>query len=127
MYKFIKRQPEMLLIQTVLPQGFSRVNRRAGWLTALLLAGMLGIGAQSGYGQNQPSPTPTPAANAPAEAGGPQGDIGPIAVPKKKEEAPKKDEAPVHPKKVEGLDDFSMSVRSQLVNVDVGVLTKDGM
>ncbi|HEV8493811.1 MAG TPA: VWA domain-containing protein, partial [Candidatus Angelobacter sp.] len=89
--------------------------------------------AQNGQSQsNQPqaSPSPTPSAqqptNAPAEAGGPQGDIGPIAVPKKKEEAPKKDEAPKTPKKVEGLDNFSMRVASQLVTLDVGVLSKDG-
>jgi VWFA-related protein len=89
--------------------------------------------AQAQNGQAQPTPSATPAAsptpgNAPAEAGGPQGDIGPIAVPKKKDkdEEPKKDEAPKAPKKVEGLENFSMRVSSQLVTVDVGVLSKDG-
>jgi VWFA-related protein len=91
--------------------------------------------AQAQNGQSQPnaSPSPTPAAtptpgNAPAEAGGPQGDIGPIAVPKKKDknEEPKRDEAPKTPKKVDGLENFSMRVNSQLVTVDVGVLSKDG-
>src|SRR5579871_3031744 len=86
-------------------------------LTAILwLEGPLAL-AQSGQAQASPSPTPTPSANAPADAGGPQGDIGPIAVPKKKEEEPKKDEAPKAPKKVEGLDNFSMRVSSQLVTV----------
>jgi VWFA-related protein len=47
-------------------------------------------------------------------------------VPKKKDEAPKKEEPAPTPKKVEGLDNFSMSIRSQLVTVDVGVLAKDG-
>ncbi|HEU4414426.1 MAG TPA: VWA domain-containing protein, partial [Candidatus Angelobacter sp.] len=93
-------------------------------------------GAQPGSAQSQqPSPSPTPAAqdqqkppaNAPAEAGGPQGDIGPIAVPKKSEEPPKKDDAPKAPKKVDGLDNFSMHISSQLVNLDVGVLSKDGI
>jgi VWFA-related protein len=89
--------------------------------------------AQAQNGQSQPNASPTPAAtptpsNAPAEAGGPQGDIGPIAVPKKKDkdEEPKRDEAPKTPKKVEGLENFSMRVNSQLVTVDVGVLSKDG-
>ncbi|HZD07118.1 MAG TPA: hypothetical protein VE176_02655, partial [Candidatus Limnocylindrales bacterium] len=82
--------------------------------------------AEAQSGQEQASPTPTPKANAPAEAGGPQGDIGPIAVPKKKEEPPPKDDAPKAPKKVEGLDNFSMRVASQLVTVDVGVLSKNG-
>ncbi|HET9838577.1 MAG TPA: VWA domain-containing protein [Candidatus Angelobacter sp.] len=90
---------------------------------------MVCLGARPGQGQNpqnQATPTPTPSANAPAEAGGPTGDIGPIAVPKKKEEPPKKEEPAPTPKKVEGLDNFSISVRSQLVTLDVGVLAKDG-
>jgi VWFA-related protein len=98
-------------------------------LAAFLLSGLVWLGAQAGYAQNQqnqPSPTPTPSANAPAEAGGPSGDIGPIAVPKKKDEPAKKEEPAPTPKKVEGLDNFSMSIRSQLVTVDVGVLAKDG-
>jgi len=85
-----------------------------------------GLMAQSQSSQQPaPSATPTPA-NAPAEAGGPTGDIGPIAVPKKKEEEPKKDEAPKAPKKTEGMDNFSMRVSSQLVTLDVGVLSKEG-
>ena len=69
--------------------------------------------------QNQQNTTP--------EAGGPQGDIGPIAVPKKKTEEPKKEEAPKPPKKVEGMPDFSIRVNVPLVTLDVGVLSKDGM
>ena len=130
----------MFLIHAFKSQRISKVN--ACFLAALTLIAILWIApaaqAQSGQGQSsqtqssqpQASPSPTPSAqqptNAPAEAGGPQGDIGPIAVPKKKEEAPKKDEAPKAPKKVEGLDNFSMRVASQLVTLDVGVLSKDG-
>src|SRR5947209_10298702 len=64
--------------------------------------------------------------NTTPEAGGPQGDIGPIAVPKKKTEEPKKEEAPKPPKKVEGMPDFSIRVNVPLVTLDVGVLAKDG-
>ncbi|HWF03142.1 MAG TPA: VWA domain-containing protein [Candidatus Angelobacter sp.] len=108
------------------------------WFLPILLLAITAIipfapVAQAQNGQPQPSPSATPAVsptpgNAPAEAGGPQGDIGPIAVPKKKDkdEEPKKDEAPKTPKKVEGLENFSMRVSSQLVTVDVGVLSKDG-
>ncbi|HEY5029585.1 MAG TPA: VWA domain-containing protein, partial [Candidatus Angelobacter sp.] len=98
-------------------------------LAALTLIAGLCLGSPDAQAQNadpQASPTPTPKANAPADAGGPQGDIGPIAVPKKKDEPPPKDDAPKAPKKVEGLDNFSMRVASQLVTVDVGVLSKDG-
>src|SRR5262245_4696832 len=75
-----------------------------------------------------PSPTP-PQASTGVEAGGPGGDIGPIAVPKKKasDEPPKKDDVPQAPKKVEGMPNFSMHVSAQLVTLDVGVVTKEGM
>jgi VWFA-related protein len=117
----------MFLIQKALSLNSSRVNPCCRWLRVLILAGLTALGAQAAMAQNQqPTPSPTPAPNAPAEAGGPQGDIGPIAVPRKKEEPAKKEAPPEHPKKVEGLDNFSMRVSSQLVNVDVGVLSKDG-
>jgi VWFA-related protein len=66
--------------------------------------------------------------NAPAEAGGPEGDIGPIALPKKKEEQPPppKEQAP-KPKPVEGMPNFSISVNVPVVTLDVGVLSKEGM
>ena len=127
----------MFLIHAFKSQRISKVNACLRFLAALPLIAILwaapaaqGQSSQTQSSQPQASPSPTPSAqqptNAPAEAGGPQGDIGPIAVPKKKEEAPKKDEAPKAPKKVEGLDNFSMRVASQLVTLDVGVLSKDG-
>src|ERR1051326_626450 len=119
----------MLLIHAFQPHFISKANACRRLFAMLLLMGGLwifGPVAQAQGSQDQASPTPTPKANAPAEAGGPQGDIGPIAVPKKKDEPPPKDEAPKTPKKVEGLDNFSMRVASQLVTVDVGVLSKDG-
>jgi len=69
--------------------------------------------------QNQQNSTPS--------AGGPQGDIGPIAVPKKKDQPPPKEEAPKPPKKVEGLPNFTLKVTVPLVSLDVGVLSKQGM
>jgi len=119
----------MLLIHAADPQRISKGNAYLRFLAALILIAGLWLSmpvAHAQNGQEQATPTPTPKANAPAEAGGPQGDIGPIAVPKKKDEPPPKDDAPKTPKKVEGLDNFSMRVASQLVTVDVGVLSKDG-
>ncbi|HEV3039462.1 MAG TPA: VWA domain-containing protein [Candidatus Angelobacter sp.] len=69
--------------------------------------------------QNKPNSTP--------EAGGPQGDIGPIAVPKKKEDEPKKEPRPQGPKKIEGMPETSIHVNVPLVTLDVGVLSRDGM
>jgi len=119
----------MLLIHAFRPHRISKANACRRLLATLLLMAGLWLAAppaNAQSGQEQASPTPTPKANAPAEAGGPQGDIGPIAVPKKKDEPPPKDDAPKTPKKVEGLDNFSMRVASQLVTVDVGVLSKEG-
>lgn len=70
-----------------------------------------------------------PAANpnkqdAPAEAGGPQNDVGPYVVPKKKEEPPPP--LPEKPKKIEGMPDYSIRVDVPVVNLDVLVTTKDG-
>lgn len=113
----------MCLIQKALLPKSLKVNT-----CGLVLALILGLGSSSGFAQGQqpqPSPSPTPSANAPAEAGGPTGDIGPIAVPKKKEEPAKKEAPPERPKTpTEG--NFSMHVASQLVTVDVGVLSKEG-
>ncbi len=62
--------------------------------------------------------------DAPAEAGGPQGDAGPYVIPKKKEAPPPP--APEKPKKIENMPDYSIKVDVPLVNLDVLVTTKDG-
>jgi len=114
------------------------------------IAGLWLASAQKLAGQTSPAATPSPQSNTQQqpsqpdkqsqqdqqtkqneqnntpEAGGPGGDIGPIAVPKRKVEEPKKEEAPKAPQKVEGMPQFSLRVSSQLVTVDVGVLTKQG-
>src|SRR5882672_4136142 len=115
----------MFLIHAFGPHRISKANacrRLLATLSLMVILWLVGPVAQAQSGQEQATPT----ANAPAEAGGPQGDIGPIAVPKKKEEPPPKDDTPKGPKKVEGLENFSMRVAAQLVTVDVGVLSKDG-
>src|SRR6266481_631367 len=138
MCTLIKRHCQMFLIHAVKSQRISKVNACLRVLAALTLIAILWAApaaqAQNGQSQSsqpQASPSPTPSAqqptNAPAEAGGPQGDIGPIAVPKKKDAPPPKDDAPKAPRKVEGLDNFSMRVASQLVTLDVGVLSKEGV
>ena len=77
--------------------------------------------------QNQQQSQPQNS-NTAGEAGGPEGDIGPIAVPKKKtDESKRVDQPPPKPKPVEGMPNFSISVNVPVVSLDVGVLTKDGM
>ena len=94
---------------------------------ALMQANMIG----QNQPQSQPSPDPQQQQNqqnTTPSAGGPEGDMGPIAIPKKKEpEAPKKEEAPPRPKKDEAMPNYSLRVNVPLVTLDVGVLTKEGM
>lgn len=63
---------------------------------------------------------------APPEAGGPGGDVGPYAIPKKKEETAPPPALPPKPKEIEGMPNYSVTVDVPLVNLDVMVLTKDG-
>jgi VWFA-related protein len=60
----------------------------------------------------------------PPEAGGPDNDVGPYAIPKKKDEPPQP--PPEKPKKIEGMPDYSIQVNVPLVQVPVMVTTKDG-
>ncbi len=58
------------------------------------------------------------------EAGGPQGDTGSIALPKKGEAPPERKEPEV--KNPANMPEYSLRVDVPLVNVDVGVTTKNG-
>ncbi len=69
-------------------------------------------------------PAGQPSQPAPAEAGGPQGDIGPMAIPKKGEAPPEPKPQPA--RKIEGMADYSIKVDTALVQVPVLVTTKDG-
>jgi VWFA-related protein len=80
--------------------------------------------AQGSSQQTQQPPANPNKQDAPAEAGGPQNDVGPYVVPKKKEAPPPP--APEKPKKIEGMPDYSIRVDVPLVNLDVLVTTKDG-
>src|ERR1700746_1652952 len=62
---------------------------------------------------------------APPEAGGPNSDTGPYAIPKKGAEPPPPP-PPAKPKKIEGMPDYSIHVDVPLVTVPVLVTTKNG-
>jgi VWFA-related protein len=77
--------------------------------------------------QAQPPDNGKPKQDVPAEAGGPGGNVGPYAIPKKTEAAePPPPPPPPTPKKLEDVPDYSLTVNVPLVNVDVMVTTKDG-
>ncbi len=104
-----------------------RKHRRTSYLALALLVLLTGLpswsqtqGSQSNTQQQKPQ-------DQPAEAGGPQGEVGPIVVPKKKtEEEPPPPPPRQVPKNPEGMPDFSLSVNVQNVQVPVLVTTKDG-
>ena len=74
---------------------------------------------------SQPSGAQNPnQQEAPPEAGGPNGNTGPYAIPKKAEEPPPP--PPEKPKKVEGMPDYSIQVNVPLVTVPVTVTAKNG-
>lgn len=93
-------------------------------IALVLLAGIVSVGyAQGQETQNQTQQKPGQQ-QAPPAAGGPTGDIGPIAIPKKSDTPPPP--PPPTPKNPEGMPDYSLSVNVPLVTVDAMVLTKDG-
>ncbi|MGE0405691.1 MAG: hypothetical protein AB7O65_05260 [Candidatus Korobacteraceae bacterium] len=61
---------------------------------------------------------------APAEAGGPQGDVGPLAVPQKRQEAPPP--PPPKPEVPRDMPEYSIRVDVPVVTVPVSVITKNG-
>jgi VWFA-related protein len=108
----------------------SRKYRKSSYLALALVVLLMALPAPSAMAQSQGSPSNTqqkPNDQAPAEAGGPQGDVGPIVVPKKKtEEEPPPPPPRQVPKNPEGMPDFSLRVDVPNVQVPVLVTTKDG-
>ena len=114
---------------------FVRVVRRIFPVTLILLAVAFGQ-----YGRSQaPTPAPAPAPTAPPagqqpqtpdqatpDAGGPGGDNGVIAMPKKKDNPEAPPVAPPAPKftNPEGAAPFSLRVEVPEVSIDVGVLVE---
>jgi VWFA-related protein len=94
-------------------------------LLAFVLFCMLAVtvAAQAPDTSQQPPANPNKQ-DAPPEAGGPQNDVGPYVIPKKKDEPPPP--APEKPKKIENMPDYSISINVPVVNLDVLVTTKDG-
>jgi VWFA-related protein len=95
-------------------------------LSFSLILALVSVWAIPAAGQS-PSATPQNPnqQEAPPEAGGPNSDTGPYAIPKKGEEPPPPP-PPARPKKIEGMPDYSIHVDVPLVTVPVLVTTKEG-
>ena len=94
-------------------------------IIAFLLAAAGFAQTPSSSSQTQPLPAQQQGTQQPPPAaGGPTGDVGPLAVPKKKEEPPEPPKPKV--KNPEGMPDYSLRVDVPLVNVDVTVRSDKG-
>src|SRR5947209_6872873 len=94
-------------------------------LTMTLAAVLLPAQVSSPQSGTQTPSTQKPSEAPPAEAGGPTGDVGPIAVPKRKSEPPPPKEPKI--KNPPEIGNYSVRKDVALVSLDVQVKTKDGM
>jgi VWFA-related protein len=99
-------------------------------MLTLVTGSSISLPAQDNSGQSPTTQTPNAQQNpnqqeVPPEAGGPNNDTGPYAIPKKGESEPPPP-PPERPKKVEGMPDYSIRVDVPLVTVPVMVTTKNG-
>jgi VWFA-related protein len=102
-------------------------SRKRVMLLALVLGWMLVVTFPApSQAQNPPQQPPANPnqQETPPEAGGPQNDVGPYVIPKKKDEP--LPPAPEKPKKIENMPDYSIKVDVPIVNLDVLVTSKDG-
>ena len=112
----------------------SSSGKGTSWLAALAIClSICCVVSASAQDQTQSPPQDNsqnngkPKQEAPADAGGPTGDVGPYTIPKKSSEAPPPPPPPpAAAPKVEGMPDYSIKVNVPLVNVDVLVTTKNG-
>ncbi len=110
-------------------------ERCAGWARILAVAALIVIAfvvapagsAQSSdtqsSSQSQTSQKPD---QVPPEAGGPGGEVGPMAVPKKTNESSDDTPPPPKPKKQADIPEYSLRVDVPVVTVDARVVMKDG-
>ncbi len=100
-------------------------SRKRLILLAFVLFWVVAVPVSAGAQDTSQQPPANPnKQEAPPEAGGPQNDVGPYVIPKKKDEPPPP--APEKPKKIENMPDYSITVNVPVVNLDVLVTTKDG-
>jgi VWFA-related protein len=121
--------------KTLAEQSAKQTAMALGWMACLgLVLGTLPLQAQTQPSPDQSQTPPAaqtqdngkPKQDVPAEAGGPGDNVGPYAIPKKKEGDAAPPPPPVTPKKIDNMPDYSLKVNVPLVNVDVLVTTKSG-
>jgi VWFA-related protein len=111
----------------------SSTKVQRSWLLKSLIVAVCAVAiaafsssAQNAQTSSQSQQTQGSQQQAPPEAGGPQGDIGPIAVPKKTPEEEKPVERAPKVKNPEEIGTFSLKVDVPLVNLPISVVTGNG-
>jgi VWFA-related protein len=102
-------------------------------LIVLVVMGILGLSA-SAIAQSSTPPPPSQTQSQttqkpdqmPDEAGGPGGEVGPMAVPKKTKDTSDDTPPPPKPKKQPDIPEYSLRVDVPVVSVDARVVMKDG-
>jgi len=109
--------------------SLSGTRVQQSWAGKALMVGLFTIAfAFPSPAQNSQNSSQNPGSQQPQtpEAGGPQGDIGPMAVPKKKPEDEKPPERTPTVKNPEEIGTFSLKVDVPLVNLPISVVTGNG-
>ncbi len=121
----------ILMSERSLASGATRASL-IRWLTLIVFCltfASQGLPAQTGASSTQDSNGQASGQKqqAPPEAGGPESDSGPYAIPKMNpDRQPAKPAPPPAPKPTEGMPSYSINVDVPLVSVDALVLSKDG-
>ena len=108
----------------------SHLAQRCGTIALIALVVFLmspwALAQSSGDSSSQEQSGQKPPDNNAPEAGGPTGDVGPIAVPKKKDSSETEAPPPARPKKVDNMPEYSLHVDVPVVTLDARVVQKDG-
>ena len=107
--------------------GFVRSFSIAGLLAAVFVLAPAGFAQSSNTQSSSQGQSAQKPDQVPAEAGGPGGEVGPMAVPKKTKESSDDAPPPPKPKKQPDLPEYSLRVDVPVVTVDARVVTKDGL
>jgi VWFA-related protein len=111
-------------MRTVQGNALRKIGHRAAGRSLILTIVLLLAGSVVGWSQQTtPAPPPPQPDQSAPDAGGPGGDNGVIALPKKKEKEPEPPPPPAPVvKNPPGLNNFSIRVDVPVVTVDVGVI-----
>src|SRR3974390_2456793 len=121
--RFREARMALVRVRSALVGAFFLIALFAVLLVITPIAGS----AQSSSSQSSPqTQSPQKPDQVPDEAGGPGGEVGPMAVPRKTKESSDATPPPPKPKKQADIPEYSLRVDVPVVTVDARVMMKDG-